>query len=184
MYRRAPCEGSIQKMSEHRELHGKFKSPVRDWQIKSPQKVGMSGFDTSYVSRGVSYGAVQAQGASQMASSIDEFSTAGKLIYELIVEAQNEFRDRRSDVRFAFFRPVTVETDDGMKIEAFSREISASGIGLVHGQEMPKGEVEVHIFPEQGYAIRVRTQILWCQECGHGWYISGGRFAGTATVSK
>jgi hypothetical protein len=107
----------------------------------------------------------------------------GKAIYQLLVEAQSkENKDRRRDVRYAFFRPVTIEVDDGHRYSAFSREISASGIGLIHNVELPEGEVEITVSSEQGYSIRVRTKIVWCQSCGEGWYISGGRFAGIASV--
>lgn len=107
----------------------------------------------------------------------------GKAIYQLIVEAQNEEnKDRRRDVRYAFFRPVSIELDDGHRFTAFSREISASGIGLIHNLELPQGEVEISVSSEQGYAIRVRTQIMWCTPCGEGWYISGGKFVGIASV--
>lgn len=107
----------------------------------------------------------------------------GKAIYQLIVEAQNvENRDRRRDVRYAFFRPVTVEFDDGHQHSAFSREISATGVGLFHSVDLSGREVEISISSEQGYLIRVRCKILWCQPCGEGWYISGGRFMGIAAV--
>lgn len=107
----------------------------------------------------------------------------GKAIYQLIVEAQNEEnKDRRKDVRYAFFRPVSIEVDDGHRFTAFSREISASGIGLIHNIDLPKCEVEVSVSSEQGYSIRVRTKIMWCTPCGEGWYISGGKFVGIASV--
>lgn len=107
----------------------------------------------------------------------------GKAIYQLIVEAQSlENKDRRRDVRYAFFRPVSVEVEDGHRYSAFSREISASGIGLIHNIELPMGEVEINVSSEAGYSIRVRTQIVWCQPCGEGWFISGGRFVGIASV--
>ena len=107
----------------------------------------------------------------------------GKAIYQLIVEAQNsENRDRRRDVRYAFFRPVSIELDDEHQYSAFSREISATGIGLIHNIDLSDREVEISVSSEQGYSIRVRCKILWCQPCGEGWYISGGRFVGIAAV--
>jgi hypothetical protein len=107
----------------------------------------------------------------------------GKAIYQLIVEAQNaENRDRRRDVRYAFFRPVSIEVEDGHQYSAFSREISAAGIGLIHDIDLSDREVEITISSEQGYSIRVRCRILWCQPCGEGWYISGGKFVGIAAV--
>jgi hypothetical protein len=118
-------------------------------------------------------------------TTAEDTHSPGKAIYQLIVEAQNDEKtDRRSEVRFAFFRPVSINTDDGHCYSAFSREISASGIGLIHNVALPSNEVEISICHEQGYAIRVRTQIVWCQPCGEGWYISGGRFAGIAAIGK
>ena len=109
--------------------------------------------------------------------------SAGKAIYQLIVEAQSkENKDRRRDVRHAFFRPVSIDVDDGHRYSAFSREISSSGIGLIHNFNLSAGEVEIRIIHEQGYTIRVRTKIVWCSSCGEGWFISGGRFVGIAAV--
>ncbi|HEX3727237.1 MAG TPA: PilZ domain-containing protein [Pirellulales bacterium] len=116
---------------------------------------------------------------------IDETQSPGKLIYQLLVEAKTDLMgDRRADVRLAFFRPVTIQLDDGERVDAFSRELSASGIGLVHNISLPPGPLELVISAEQGYSVRVRTDILWCQECGQGWFISGGQFIGVATVGS
>jgi hypothetical protein len=115
----------------------------------------------------------------------EDTRSPGKAIYQLIVEAQNnEKKDRRHEVRFAFFRPVSIHADDGSRYSAFSREISASGIGLIHNLALQPGEVEISISHEHGYSIRVRTQLVWCRPCGEGWFISGGRFAGLAAVCK
>ncbi len=118
-----------------------------------------------------------------MSRMADKVSAPGKVIYELIVEAQNAMTgDRRSDVRFAFFRPVELNLDDGSPISGFSREISAGGMGLVHNVEVPLGEVELCVSTEQGFSVRVRADILWCSRCSDRWFISGGRFVGPATV--
>ncbi len=120
-----------------------------------------------------------------MGSTVVENNAPGKVIYEVIVEAQNAATgDRRVDVRFAFFRPVAINFDDGRSISAFTREISAWGIGLVHNVEVPRGQVELCVVGEQGFAIRVRTEILWCQTCSDRWFISGGRFVGPAKVGS
>lgn len=109
--------------------------------------------------------------------------SAGKAIYQLIVEAQSkENKDRRRDVRYAFFRPVSIDVDGGQRYSAFSREISSSGIGLIHNVELSNGEVEITVSSESGYSIRVRCKIMWCQPCGEGWFISGGKFVGIAAI--
>ena len=109
----------------------------------------------------------------------------GKAIYQLIVEAKAALKtDRRAEVRYAFFRPVSIEMDDGHRYSAFTREISETGIGLIHNMDLPEGEVEISIRSDCGYSIRVRTRIVWCQACGEGWYISGGRFIGIASIGR
>lgn len=109
----------------------------------------------------------------------------GKAIYQLIVEAKAAQKtDRRAEVRYAFFRPVSIEMDDGHRYSAFTREISETGIGLIHNMDLNEVEVEISVRSDLGYSIRVRTEILWCHACGEGWYISGGRFAGIASIGR
>ena len=73
----------------------------------------------------------------------------GKAIYQLIVEAKAALKaDRRGDVRYAFFRPVSIELDDGHVHSAFTREISETGIGLVHNMPLGEGEVEISVRSE------------------------------------
>jgi hypothetical protein len=103
-------------------------------------------------------------------------------IHELVVEAHDDgTRDRRGEVRYPFFRPVTLSVD-GRRHAAFSREISAIGVGLLHNLELPPGEVEVSLPSKRGHTVRMRTRILWCRSCGEGWYISGGRFVDVVGV--
>ena len=104
-------------------------------------------------------------------------------IQELVIEAHQDVRkDRRAETRYPFFRQISLQIAGGAPCLAFSREISAVGIGLVHNVQLAPSEVELSIPSKKGYSIRVRTRILWCQPCGEGWYISGGQFVGTAFV--
>jgi hypothetical protein len=108
--------------------------------------------------------------------------SAGMAIHELVQEAhQDDQHERRTTVRFPFFRQVTLKLPGGIRATAFSREISAEGIGMLHDVELPPGVVELTIPSKRGPAIRVRTRILWCHPCGHGWYTSGGQFVGIAS---
>jgi hypothetical protein len=101
-------------------------------------------------------------------------------IYELTVEAHNDLKkDRRSEVRYPFFRPLSIRMD-GQCYSVFSREISTSGIGLLHNFELSPGEIEISIPSQRGWMVRVRVRIVWCRACGAGWYISGGDFVGMA----
>ena len=91
---------------------------------------------------------------------------------ELLLLAQTEFNDdRRVETRFPFFRPVSVQID-GHNFSAFTREIGASGMGLLHSMELPLKEVLISIArrPQQ-----LRLRIERCESIGEGWYISGGK---------
>jgi hypothetical protein len=101
----------------------------------------------------------------------------GKAIYEFVIEAKRK-TDSRSEIRFPFFRRVSI-TVGGSRCAAFTREISESGVGLLHKVELPPGEISVTIPTDNGPPVSVRTQIVWCEPCGHGWYISGGHFVGS-----
>jgi hypothetical protein len=104
-------------------------------------------------------------------------------IHELVVEAHQDVRkDRRAETRYPFFRQISLQMPGGEPCVAFTREISAVGIGLLHNVHVAPGEVELSIPSRRGYSIRVRTKILWSKPCGEGWYISGGQFVGTAFV--
>src|SRR4051812_45857397 len=100
----------------------------------------------------------------------------GHTIYQLIEEAEYaDMRLRRSEARYPFFRPASIQVDE-QQYSAFTREISASGIGLLHNFKLKPGEFQISILSEQEYRVRVEVEILWCRACGEGWHISGGRF--------
>ena len=104
-------------------------------------------------------------------------------IRQLYIEAGNSAkRDRRSDVRISFFRPITIQLGDGQRFSAFSRDISSAAIGLMHDRRIPLEEIELCIPRQEGYAVKVRARISRCEACGAGWYISGGEFVGEPTV--
>lgn len=118
----------------------------------------------------------QTKGQSNMSAIVEEKKPLGVAVYEILREARaSQKHEYRETVRYSFFRPVTICV--GQKTySAFSREVSECGIGLLHSAELQTGMVEVTIPTEQGYSVRIRTQLLWCQPCGEGWNISGGEF--------
>jgi hypothetical protein len=50
------------------------------------------------------------------------------------------------------------------------------GIGLLHLVPLACGEVIVRISGRFGELTDLRVYIEWCEDCGEGWYISGGHF--------
>ena len=94
------------------------------------------------------------------------------LMGELLTLAEAEFNnDRRSEKRFPFFRPVSVQVDDH-RFSAFTREIGDSGMGLLHSMELPLEEVLITII---GQPQQLRLRIEHCESIGEGWYISGAK---------
>ena len=100
------------------------------------------------------------------------------LMVELLSQAEAEFKeDRRSEKRFPFFRPASVRVDNH-SFSAFTREIGASGIGLLHSMELPLKEVLITISGQpQEFCLRIER----CDSIGEGWYISGGNLVETNT---
>lgn len=100
-------------------------------------------------------------------------------IEELMAQARaDDQMDRRGAARYPFFRPATLHSD---QIElgphqAFTRELSTSGVGLLHSVPLEPGphSVTIHIGPDQSCSIP--TEILWSRPCGGGWHLSGGKF--------
>lgn len=97
------------------------------------------------------------------------------LMDELLILAEADFKnDRRSEMRFPFFRPVSIQVDDH-SFSAFTREICVSGMGLLHSMELPLKEVLITI-AERPQPLRLRIE--QCESIGEGWYISGGKLVG------
>jgi len=97
-------------------------------------------------------------------------SSAHNLMYRLVLQAETDFNnDRRSEPRYPFFRSVSVRVN-GQSFSAFTREISASAIGLLHYMKLPEEEVNLLV---AGQRQELRGRIERSESCGEGWYISG-----------
>ncbi|QDU89389.1 hypothetical protein Pla175_27790 [Pirellulimonas nuda] len=97
------------------------------------------------------------------------------LLDDLLLVAQAEFKsDRRTEQRYPFFRPASVQVG-GHNFSAFTREISVSGVGLLHSMELPLSEVVIQI---AGGARQLRLRIERCEPIGEGWYTGGGALLG------
>lgn len=109
----------------------------------------------------------------------------GHAVHRLLTEAREldyqEQLERRSKVRYPFFRAVTLAPDgEGRSYSAFTRDLTRSGVGLLHNMPLDHGEATLTIPSAQNDALRARITIVWCRPCGEGWYISGGEFIGLA----
>jgi hypothetical protein len=103
----------------------------------------------------------------------------GQIVMRLLGEAHQEDKlNRRAEARHPYFRPVSITPADQpqVSLSAFSREISRSGIGLLHTTPLTLGSATVTVFCSSGEGLRAKVQVMWCRPCGEGWHMSGCRF--------
>lgn len=95
----------------------------------------------------------------------------------LLDDARREEAGQRSRDRIPFIHPVVIElSEDGRRISGLTRDISAMGIGLVHGVEVDPQRVIVEARSSSDQVFRLDVDILWSVSCGAGWHFSGGLF--------
>lgn len=119
-----------------------------------------------------------------MAVALEIAPAAARPTYEeglqhLMFEARSDDQmDRRGAARYPFFRPARIVPAEGRLNEhtAFTRELSTTGIGLLHSLRLRPGLVTITLSTQDRVEVRLPTEILWCRPCGDGWYVSGGKF--------
>lgn len=106
---------------------------------------------------------------------IENPQSPGAVLYELLREARDSFDiETRCEMRYSFCRLVSISAGNA-RYPGMSREISASGIGLLHPEQLPLGEAEICIRLHDNDVV-VRARIQWCRPLGEGWFISGALF--------
>ncbi len=98
-----------------------------------------------------------------------------KQILESIEKADAE--NIRSSERLVLSVPAEVTTSRGNVVSAMTREVSRTGIGLLHRGSLGLGEVVVRMASESR-EFEYRVLLEWCQPCENGMFMSGGRFLG------
>lgn len=112
----------------------------------------------------------------QVTSLETAFCSQAAAIDRLVI-ASSRPHDRRDAERHPFFQPVTIlAAGKASSHRAFTREISRTGIGLVHDGALDLGEIGLVIHDGSAEPVQLRVELLWCRPSGDGWYISGGRF--------
>ncbi len=101
-----------------------------------------------------------------------------EIVHLLLNEAREGVDERRAEKREPFFHTITLVRgqDQRRQFTCFSRDIAASGIGLLHCMAVEPGEVVLTIPSKTCGDVRIRSEIVWCRPCGEGWYLSGARF--------
>jgi hypothetical protein len=81
----------------------------------------------------------------------------------------------RTNERLELSVPAEIKTQRGNTISAMTREISRTGIGLLHRGSISPGETSVRMASETR-EFEYRVMIKWCQPCDNGMFMSGGKF--------
>jgi hypothetical protein len=95
-----------------------------------------------------------------------------------------ERREEGLGIRYPFFRTVSITTHKGECQEAFCRDISADGIGLLHRIALAPGEIAIAFTAEDECVTTFKVRIVWCSPYDEGWHISGGQFVSTPGFGK
>ena len=111
-----------------------------------------------------------------MTTSVEFSRPEGAILYDLLRVACDSYeRETRREMRYAFYQLVSIRIG-GVEYDGISRDISPTGIGLLHQADLPLAEADVVLTTEHDESVSVRVQIDWCRPLGKGWYLSGGRF--------
>ncbi len=109
--------------------------------------------------------------------SVDPWSRPTlKDLQELLERIQDPTVENRRDVdRLELSVPAEIVTSRGNTVPAMTREISRTGIGILHRGSISPGEVVVKMAGDS-QTFEYRVQIEWCTPCDNGMFMSGGRF--------
>lgn len=88
--------------------------------------------------------------------------------------------NNRENERLELSVPAEICTQRGNTVPAMTREISRTGIGMLHRGSVTPGNVIVRLASETR-EFRYNVRVEWCSPCDNGMYMSGGRFLPNAT---
>jgi hypothetical protein len=99
-------------------------------------------------------------------------------VHRLLQEEKKVAWERRAEKRVPFFQPVTltVAGNERRQCSCFAKDISPTGIGLLHFVAIEPGEVVLTIHSKSFGDVRIRAEVVWSRPCGEGGYMSGARF--------
>jgi len=102
--------------------------------------------------------------------------------------------DRRSERRARCILPVEILVGDGEgryvlwnkddSRVAYIRDVSPSGVGLVHNEPVDDERVVLRIALEDAECILLSVCVMWCRPIKEGWFTSGGKVTEVLAVGK
>ena len=93
-------------------------------------------------------------------------------------DTQYDRAENRSAMREHLVRPVSIKFREIEEpISAFSRNISATGIGLITDQPVGEGKTAVLAIKQlRGPDVCILAECRWCKSYGENWHLSGWQF--------
>jgi hypothetical protein len=93
-------------------------------------------------------------------------------------ELLTDKREQRRERRIPYLASVAISPIGfpGEKVSAFVRDLSPSGIGLVHLVPMKTVDFVLTLHLPRDRTVSMVTKIAWCREFADGWFASGGQF--------
>ncbi len=109
--------------------------------------------------------------------TVDPWSRPSLKDLQRVLESieQSDQDNVREAERLELCVPAEVVTSRGNTVPAMTREISRTGVGLLHRGSMSLGQVTVKMASETRQ-FEYRALIEWCYPCEGGMFMSGGRF--------
>ena len=88
---------------------------------------------------------------------------------------RTESDNQRTVDRLELTVPAEITTSRGNTVSAVTREISRTGVGLLHRGAVTPGEVTLRMASDSR-EYRYRVHLEWCHPCENGFFMSGGKF--------
>ena len=103
-------------------------------------------------------------------------------IQRLLMEAQrSRYTERRTEARHPFVRPVMIYFNDAPGVQAFAKDLSNLGIGIISEAQFPdKALAVLQIHSIQGQSVFVKSEARWSDNFGKGWFLTGWKFLSIA----
>lgn len=107
-------------------------------------------------------------------------------IQRLLMEIQRaKFTERRSEPRQPIVRPVRIDLKREDPVAAFSKDMSAQGIGVVSQIKWEPGTIaDLRIHSISGYPVCIRCEARWTDNYGRDWYLTGWKFLSSVACSS
>jgi hypothetical protein len=102
-----------------------------------------------------------------------------RVMEQCLQEAMAERNERRALRRKPFFRRVRIARSGESSVEetVFCRDVSRTGIGLLHDVHLAPGGQFTLAIPLLGRSLEVQCQTQWCVPVTERWYSSGNDYS-------